>query len=113
MVIGNTMSKLPTGTGFSIELEDYTLQHRGQHEGIPVYEVIGGKVTAIAIVDKPAIEVGAIANEKERTLTGPIMIPDIKIFRTHGANGKENCYWFFSADTIKKLQQSFTGKIKI
>jgi hypothetical protein len=107
------MSSFKTGTGFSIELEDFYLEARGTHEGLPLYEALGGKVTAIAIVDKPAIKVGTIGNDIDRTLTGPVMIPDLRIFRTTGLNGKEKCYWYFSAETIKKLQETFEGQMKI
>jgi hypothetical protein len=101
------------GTGFSIELSEWTLELRGEHDGLPLYEALGGKVTAIAIVDQPAIGVKARGNEEERIITGPIMIPDLKIFRTTGLNGGEKCYWYFSADTIKHLQSTFKGKVKI
>ncbi|MBL0068318.1 MAG: hypothetical protein IPP39_07455 [Chitinophagaceae bacterium] len=107
------MSSFKTGTGFSIELEGYYLEARGTHEGLPLYEALGGLVTAIAVVDEPAIGVGTIGNDKERTLSGPVMIPDLKIFRTTGLNGQENCYWYFSAESIKKYQESFIGKMKI
>lgn len=107
------MTTFKTGTGFSIELQGWRLEHRGQHEGLPLYESLGGIVTAIAIVDEPAIGVKAIGNHADRTITGPIMIPDLKMFRTTGPNGPENCYWYFSAETIKHLQQTYTGQIKI
>jgi hypothetical protein len=108
------MSKLNSGTGFSIELEEWTLKRRGTHEGLPLYESLGGKITAIAIVKEPAIEVGAILNDDDRTIIGPVMIPDLKIFRDVGPNGRrQNCYWYFSADTIAQLQKTFTGQIKI
>ncbi len=41
------------------------------------------------------------------------MIPDLKMFRSTGPIGDENCDWYFSAETIKHLQKTFTGKIKI
>ena len=107
------MNSFKTGTGFSIELEDSYLEARGTHEGLPLYEALGGQVTAIALVDEPAIGVGTIGNDTERTLVGPVMIPDLKIFRTTGLNGQENCYWYFSVETIKKLQESFKGQMKI
>lgn len=107
------MTQFYTTTGFSIELVDYKLERRGQHDGLPLYEALEGKVTAIAIVDKPAIEVGTTANSENRIITGPVMIPDLKIYRSHGPNGAEPCYWYFSAATIKTLQQSFKGKIKL
>ena len=107
------MTTFQTGTGFSIELVGWQLEFRGQHEGLPLYESLDGQVTAIAIVDEPAIGIKAIGDNSNRTINGPIMIPDLKIFRNIGPNGPENCYWYFSAETIKILQQAFTGKVKI
>lgn len=107
------MTTINTAVGFSIELEDWRLEYRGEHEGLPLYEALGGRVTAVAIVDEPAIGVKAIGNEEERIITGPIMIPDLKIFRTTGLNGRENCYWYFSKETIFHLQQTYNGKVKI
>jgi len=107
------METFEVGTGFSIELSGWTLEARGEHEGLPLYEALGGKVTAIAVVDKPAIGVKARGNEENRIVTGPIMIPDLKIFRTTGLNGRENCFWYFSAETIQHLQNTFEGKVKI
>lgn len=107
------MTTIQTGTGFSIELEDWRLEHRGQHEGLPLYESLGGQVTAVAIVKEPAIGIKAIGDNSNRTITGPIMIPDLKMLRNIGPNGREICYWYFSTETIKHLQQTYTGKVKI
>ena len=106
------MTTFQTGTGFSIELIGYKLERRGEHEGLPLYEALDGQVTDIAIVDEPAIGIGTLVNLPEQTLAGPVMIPDLKILRLAGLNGDEHCYWYFSAETIKMLQQSFKGKIK-
>lgn len=106
------MSEFNTGTGFSIELVDYRLELRGRHEGLPLYEALDGNITAIAIVNKPAIGVAALINDTDRTIIGPVMIPDHKIFRKRGLKKYENCYWYFSAETLKILQKTFTGKIK-
>jgi hypothetical protein len=107
------MGLFRTTTGFSIELVNNRLELRGKHEGLPLYESLGGRVTAIAIVKEPAIEVGVIADDDTRVIYGPVMIPDLKIFRDTGPDGKaEHCYWYFSADTIAKLQKTFNGKIK-
>ncbi|RYY38599.1 MAG: hypothetical protein EOO08_13845 [Chitinophagaceae bacterium] len=107
------MATFNSETGFSIEIKDFYLERRELHEGLPLYEVLGGVITAIAIVDKPAIERGVIANEATRIIYGPVMIPDLKIFRDRGLYGPENCYWFFSKETISKLQKTFTGRIKL
>lgn len=103
-------------TGFSIELDiskNWKLELRGNHKGLPLYESLGGKITAIAIVKNPAIGDNAVAINKERKIMGAVMIPDLKIFRNQGPNGPENCYWYFSSQTIKELQESFNGKGKI
>ncbi|WOI22869.1 hypothetical protein [Nonlabens ulvanivorans] len=107
------MAIIDAGTGFSIELINWRLELRGEYKGLPLYEAIGGQVTAIALVETPAIGQKAKVDEKDQKLVGPVMIPDLKMFRNQGANGKENCYWYFSAETIEKLQKSFAGKIKI
>jgi hypothetical protein len=107
------MGLFRTTTGFSIELVNNRLERRGDHEGLPLYESLGGRIKAIAIVKDPAIEVGVIADDDTREIYGPVMIPDLKIFRDTGADGKEEqCYWYFSKDTIAKLQKTFKGKIK-
>jgi hypothetical protein len=107
------MALFKTGTGFSIELIDWKLEERGEYKNLPLYESLGGKVTAIALVEKPAVGEKAIGNDADRTIVGPVMIPDLKMYRNIGPNGLERCYWYFSAETIKSLQQSFKGKIKI
>ena len=110
----NEYVELPTG--YSIELKksnNWRLEYRGIHEGLPFYESLGGNVTAIAIVNNPATGKKLLAIESDRMLYGLVMVPNLKIFRTEGPNGPENCYWYFSADTIRELQQTFKGEIKI
>jgi hypothetical protein len=107
------MNRFETETGFSIELIKWKLEHRGEHKNLPLYESIGGEITAIAIVKKPAVGLNSIADEETKILYGIVMRPDLKIFRKIGPNGQpEDCYWYFSADTIKMLQQNFKGEIK-
>jgi hypothetical protein len=107
------MGAFKTTAGFSIELVNNRLEHRGEHEGLPMYESLGGRITAIAIVKNPAIGEGGIAVEETRMLYAPVMIPELKIFRDTGPDNKEeHCYWYFSAETIAKLMKSFKGKIK-
>ena len=112
VVLKNKKMLINTEVGFSIELIENFLELRGEHEGLPLYESIGGKITAIAIVNNPAIEINAVADNENQTVAGPVMRPDIKILRNAGLNGQENCYWYFSAETIEKLKNTFTGKIK-
>lgn len=107
------MSRFETQTGFSIELINWRLEYRGIHEGLPLYESIGGEVTAVAIVQNPAVGLNSIAEEETKMLYGIVMQPDLKIFRNTGPNGPERCYWYFSADTIEVLQENFKGEIKI
>ncbi len=106
------MNTFETNTGYSIELINWRLEYRGEYENLPLYESIGGQVTAIAIVKTPAVGLNSIAVEDTKTLYGVVMRPDLKIFRKTGPDGPENCYWYFSAETIKILQQNFKGEIK-
>jgi len=107
------MNTFETSTGFSIELINWKLEYRGEYKNLPLYESIGGQVTAIALVKRPAVAINSIADEDTKMLFGVVMQPDLKIFRKIGLNGAENCYWYFSAETIETLQQSFKGEIKI
>lgn len=107
------MAIIDAATGYSIEIEGFTLEERGEFENLPLYECIGGIITAIAIVDKPAIKVNGKLDTKSKIMYAPVMIPDLKIFRNQGAKGKENCYWYFSAKNIEYLKSTFKGKIKM
>lgn len=103
-----------SGTGYSIEIINCRLIRKGNHENLPLYEAVGGKVTAIAIVNEPAIESNIRIFPTKKELIGPVMIPNLRIFRDVGPNNrKEDCFWYFSANTIRKLQESFEGEIKI
>lgn len=106
------MNKFETGTGYSIELIDNRLILRGEYNNLPLYESIGGTVTAIAIVENPAVEINSTFVQDTKMLYGVVMRPDLKIFRDTGRHGAENCYWYFSEHTIKTLQQNFKGGIK-
>ncbi|MCO5725522.1 hypothetical protein [Robiginitalea marina] len=102
-------------TAFSIELEtsnNWRLEPRGKYQGLPLYESLGGKVSAIAIVENPAIGEKAVGIGNDRIM-GLVMIPDLKIFRNLGPNGPERCYWYFSAETIKELQRTYEGEAKL
>lgn len=106
------MNTFETGTGYSIELINNRLKLMGEHNNLPLYESIGGTVTAIAIVKNPAVEINSIAIKDTKMLYGVVMRPNLKIFRDTGRNGAENCYWYFSEHTIRTLQQNFNGEIK-
>lgn len=72
-------------------------------------------VFAVSLVDEPAIEVDWVAfsnkkkiqflDEEKQIITGPVLIPDIKIFRIDG-NGNEY-YVYADSETISKAQQLF------
>lgn len=82
------------------------------------------QVTAIALVDEPAIMVNwqsfaaksslmnfATVNEEQHLIIGPAMIPDMKIYRNDtepGGLGEYNV--FFSKDTVKKIAEKFYAK---
>ena len=52
-------------------------------------------MTTVAIFDEHAIGIKTIGNHAYSTITGPIMILDLKMFRSTGPIGAENCYWYF------------------
>lgn len=51
--------------GFSVEWEGGERVNRGKYKGLPLYELIKGRITAIAIVNNPAIGVKCSANDEE------------------------------------------------
>ena len=78
-------------------------------------------VKAMSIVEEPAIEVPFLTLSKEevpelklkvnveqKIITGPVMIPDIKIYRSAKSLGlSEDGFIFFTKDTIKKASEMF------
>lgn len=79
-------------------------------------------VTAISIVDRPAIESNFVAlakdekkvmmsiDEDQHIITGAVLIPNKMIYRNSDFDGGE-CEIFFTADTIKLASQQFlSGK---
>ncbi len=107
------MTNIKFTSGYSIELQGFKLKSSGQYDSLPLYEVVEGFVTAIAIVDDPAIDKHLTGDSETRIVSGVVMIPDLPIFRTRGLNGIENCYWYFSKTTISNYQKTFDGKLKI
>lgn len=95
---------------------------------LPLYEMMINadpaselEVTAIALVDQPAIDKNWFAfkdmphpmafttvNEDERLLIGPAMIPDLKIFRTDPTLGEYNVV--FSKQTVQQIAEKFYAK---
>ena len=75
-------------------------------------------VAAVALVEYPAIEKGFVAlksqqiqlakNEKKQWVTGPVLIPDMRIARQYDhINNGEPFHLIFSADQIEKLAMKF------
>ncbi|MCT4639497.1 MAG: hypothetical protein N4A72_17465 [Bacteroidales bacterium] len=107
------MTYIKTSVGFSIELTNYKLEKRGSFDELPLYEVLGGKIDVIALVNEPAIESHSFLDENKRNIIAPVMIPEKKIYRNNGLYKGEKCYWYFSAETIKELLKTYNGKVKV
>lgn len=92
---------------------------------IPTYEIFIDEnedsfVSAVALVDRPAIEKNFMAfnehkelkfsyDDKKMELLGPAMIPDMEIYRKDPDTGAEyNVY--FSKETIRQIAQVFFKK---
>lgn len=91
---------------------------------LPVYKLVISEdinseqeVSAVALVDAPAIGEGffafseeqkfAVTNEEERIVVGPAMVPDMLIYRKD-SQGEYNVV--FDAATIEKIAQKFFAK---
>ena len=88
------------------------------------YELILGdeedSVFALSLVENPAIQSNfvyfntegkvevkfATADEEQRTIVGPILIPDLKIIRLK-EDGKTPYYVTFTKDTVRKIAQKY------
>ena len=82
---------------------------------------------AISLVDKPAILTNfvklkedeptlkfSIANEEQRIVLGPALIPNIKIFRNGKSLGlDDDAYVYFTEETIRELAQIYMEELKI
>lgn len=101
------MTHIHITPGFSIELIHYRLNYSGEHQNLPLYEVLDGTITDIALVQNSAIEKGSAINNDEMEITGSVMIPDKKIYRNSGIYDPEPCFWFFSSKTCDKLMTEF------
>lgn len=92
---------------------------------LPVFELVFDEqdekcgLQAVALVNEPAIQRNflvfskeekkysfAIQSEEQRILSGPLMIPDLQMFRKAEGNRPEH-YVFFTAETIKNLVYKF------
>lgn len=76
---------------------------------IPVYYVNDASIDCISLVDQPAIESDFIlfnkqirfkSNNDQKSITGPILIPDIKIYRRDESG---EYYLVFSKEAIKRF----------
>lgn len=92
-------------------------------ERLPLFKLVidenaDSGVSAIALVDQPAIEVNwqtfskdkpmrfEVENEEQRIISGPLMIPDLPIFRK--ADGERpNHMVIFDKETIKNIAHRF------
>jgi hypothetical protein len=88
------------------------------------YELILGdeedSVFALSLVENPAIQSNfvyfntegkvevkfATADEEQKTIVGPILIPDLKIIRLK-EDGKTPYYVTFTKDTVRKIAQKY------
>lgn len=95
---------------------------------LPIYELLISEdpeselqVSAIALVDVPAIEKNFLAfkdqagkmnfaavDEEQQMVVGPAMIPEMLIYRNDKETGEYNV--FFSKDTIKCVAEKFYAK---
>jgi len=83
-------------------------------------------ITAISIVESPAILTNflkfsednktlmfAIQSEEKKEIVGPVLIPNVKIYRSAESLGiSEDAYVYFSADTIRELAYDFLGNAR-
>lgn len=99
------ITRIKLGYSIEFEYENTDLELDGEYEGLPLYKVKGGQVTAIALVENPAIQTNCVVDTNEYTVAGAVLIPDQKIYR----DKPEDCYWYFPSETISKLEQNFTN----
>lgn len=95
-----------TETGFSIGLKDWELEDTNEMycglDGCKKwFKIIDANFDHLAIVKNPSHNELSIANEDELTLTSPVLIPDIKIYREAGF------YVSFTKEVIEKLKRQF------
>ncbi len=108
------MSNINFGFGLSIELEYFELKNNGEiHNNLPLYEVVDGVISAIALVEKPAMGMGSV-KISENTYVSPLILANTPILRHIGINTYERCYWYFTPEVIKNLRSNYDNKhIKI
>lgn len=98
---------MKTGVGFSPEGQFKLMLSDKTHNGLKCYEVIDGEITGMSIVSNPANQTKAvITSEKDRIITGAILIPDVMIYRINPITG-EQFYIFFTPEVIKILHEKY------
>lgn len=91
------------GIGFSPEGKFKKRLTDRVHNGLKCYEVVDGEITAMAMVTTPAhSENATIISEEDRTIGGPVLIPDKMIYKINPITGEEY-YIFFSIEATKKI----------
>lgn len=97
---------IDTEYGFSVEWEDGEYKRVNDYENLQCYELLGGKITDVAIVKEPAIDIN-FKITGDRTITGPIMIPNKRMLRI---NSEGKYYVYFSEKTINHLKSNYKKK---
>jgi len=99
-----------------------------QHCGLPIYKATVGDsddtgMVVCSLVDEPAIEVNFVAfdkqlplkfkieDEEKRMVLGPVMIPDMLIYRRDADNTEY--YITYPAETIHKMAEKFFATMNV
>jgi hypothetical protein len=91
-----------------------------------VFDELQEGITAVSLVDSPAILTNfmyfakelpglkfAVVSEEKRIVTGPVLIPNVKIFRNGKSLGMDqDAYVYFTGQTIRKLGAKFLATLK-
>lgn len=95
----NLIFKFPHGLSAECELDMVLIDQ--VYEGRPIYKIVDGIVTGVAITPEPAHGILNVINEKERTMSGILLSPDVLIYRSDG-----DYYVYFTAESIKKIRDN-------
>lgn len=85
---------------FKYKLTDKT------YNGLKCYEIIDGKITIISFVGSPAHGVLAKGVLSERKIMGPVLIPNVMIYRINPITGEE-FYIYFTEEVINKIYTKY------
>lgn len=103
------MDKL--GIGFSPEGKFKKRLTDKIHNGLKCYEIVDGEITGMALTTIPAHSYkAAIISEEDRTIGGPVLIPDKMIYRINPITGEEY-YIFFSVEAIQKIGSKYQKQL--